>query len=146
MPRWLPKVQISMYRYSKVAYLRYGFYHGASHLKLGLIAAVEPLQSRLNHISILWAARSLRTGDKVIREFLEDRATPSSPVGTMGQAGQAPGLTGPSPRPFISLRSMTHRRGHMVITTIPPQSRSPTRRCSTPKTRDPNTKATGQGP
>jgi len=39
-----------------------GAYHGASHQKLGHIAAVEPLQSRLDHIFILWAARSLRTG------------------------------------------------------------------------------------
>ena len=52
-----------------------GAYHGASHQELGWIAAVEPLQSRLDHISISWAARSLRTGDKEIREFLEDKVT-----------------------------------------------------------------------
>jgi len=44
----------------------------ASHQKLGWIAAVEPLQSRLYHILICWAARSLRTGDKAIQSFLED--------------------------------------------------------------------------
>jgi len=53
-----------------------GAYHGASHQKLGYIAGVEPLQSRLDHISILWVARSLRTGDRRIREVLEGEAAP----------------------------------------------------------------------
>jgi len=55
-----------------------GSYHGASHDKLGWIAAVEPLQARLDHISILWAARSLRTGDPHIRKVLEEDTTGDS--------------------------------------------------------------------
>jgi len=51
-------------------------YHGSSHEKLGYITAVEPLQSRLDNISILCAARSLRTEDKEILELLEQMVVP----------------------------------------------------------------------
>jgi len=54
-----------------------GAYHGASHEKLGFITAVEPLQCRLDHISILWAARSLRTGDPHIRDILDTNPAPN---------------------------------------------------------------------
>ena len=53
-----------------------GAYYRASHEKLGHTAAVKPLQSRLDHISILWAARSLRTGDKQIREVFDGEVAP----------------------------------------------------------------------
>jgi len=53
-----------------------GAYHGASQQKLEWIAGIEPLQSRLDHISICWAARSLGIGDTEIRRFLEAKVSP----------------------------------------------------------------------
>lgn len=52
-----------------------GPYHGASHQKLGWIAEVEPLQSKLDGISVTRAAWSLRTGDVEIRSFLKGRVS-----------------------------------------------------------------------
>jgi len=61
-----------------------GAYHGSSHQKLGWIANIEPLHDKLDDISRCWAARSLRTGDPLIRTFLDvptaTCADPPTPV------------------------------------------------------------------
>ena len=54
-----------------------GGYHGSNHLKLAAIAAVEPLERKLDNISVAWFARSIRTGDRHIREFLEAPTAPN---------------------------------------------------------------------
>jgi len=46
-----------------------GAYHGSSKEKLGYIANIEPLQVKLDDQSSSGAARSLRTGDKAIRDL-----------------------------------------------------------------------------
>lgn len=48
-------------------------YHGASQPKLGWIAGVEPLQIKLDDISVSWAARAVRTGDPHIRAMLSQK-------------------------------------------------------------------------
>jgi len=49
-----------------------GAYYGASHLKLGLIANIEPIQDKLRNIVTCWAAKRIRMGDPHIRPFLQE--------------------------------------------------------------------------
>ena len=52
-----------------------GAYHGSSHERAPNITHTEPLEIKLDDMSISWEARSLRTGDPHIRGFLqEDRS------------------------------------------------------------------------
>jgi len=48
-----------------------GAYHGASHEKLGLIANIEPIQTKLADMGACWAGKAIATGDPHIRSFLE---------------------------------------------------------------------------
>ena len=53
-----------------------GAYHGSSHGDLAYIAAIEPLERKLDDHSVSWFARSVRTGDQHIRQFLEAPPAP----------------------------------------------------------------------
>jgi len=55
-----------------------GGYHGSNKAKLEFIAGVEPLQIFLDDLSATWAARSLRTGDKLLRNLVDERPAPGA--------------------------------------------------------------------
>jgi len=55
-----------------------GAYHGSRHEKLLAIAHIEPLETKLDDISVAWAARILRTGDPHIRHCLDHLTSPHS--------------------------------------------------------------------
>ena len=48
-----------------------GAYNGSSQVKLGRIAQVEPLEDKLDDQLISWAARSIRSGDPLIRSLAD---------------------------------------------------------------------------
>jgi len=52
-----------------------GGYHGSSHEKLLAIAHIEPLEVILDDISVRWAARATRTGNRTIKALLDQQAT-----------------------------------------------------------------------
>ena len=56
-----------------------GGYHGSSHEKLGRIAAVKSLETKLNGISACWAGRAVRNGDPNITKILHAPPIPESP-------------------------------------------------------------------
>ena len=52
-----------------------GAYHGSSHIKLAKIAAVEPLELKLDSMSACWAGRSIRNGDPHDSAIVEEAPT-----------------------------------------------------------------------
>ena len=64
-----------------------GAYRGSSARKVELIANVEPMELYLGHLQGAWAARTLRSADTGIREFLE--AEPPTPYQKWNQ-GRVP--------------------------------------------------------
>jgi len=76
----------SMDSYNQMQRLEYkallkitGGYRGSAHTKLGLIANIKPINAKLSDISSSWAARVLRTGDREIREFLDQKPSEGCP-------------------------------------------------------------------
>jgi len=57
-----------------------GAYYGSSHIRLGLIAKIKPLTSRLGHISIKWAAKACRNNDPAVRQLLDISPSPGFPL------------------------------------------------------------------
>jgi len=57
-----------------------GAYYGSSHVKLGKIANVVPLESKLYDISARWVSKACRTGDPHIRDLLQAPPTPGFPT------------------------------------------------------------------
>ena len=64
-----------------------GAYHGASHMKLGLIANIEPIQTKLADMGARWAAKAMSKGDLHIRDFLEDSPPQGFPFWHDGTGG-----------------------------------------------------------
>jgi len=64
-----------MIAFKKVGYRTlgkiYSAYQCGSHEKLGKIIVIESLEIKLDNISISWADRALRSGDKHIQNCLE---------------------------------------------------------------------------
>jgi len=67
-----------------------GAYHGASHVKLGLIANIEPIEEKLRDIGACWAAKATRTGDPIIRDFLAHAPAKGFPTWHDGTSGPEP--------------------------------------------------------
>lgn len=66
-----------------------GAYQGSSKIKLGLIANIEPLESKLSDLRNCWAARAVRTGDTHIREMLSPHHHPHNIIKRVFRAATA---------------------------------------------------------
>ena len=109
-----------------------GAYHGASHEKLGLIANIEPIQSKLTDMGVCWAAKAIATGDPHIRAFLEDSPR-GFPAWHDGTGGPQPILESPisaafhltaiaSPEEISWGDAQSHRQGQLrQISLLQPQ-------------------------
>jgi len=109
-----------------------GAYHGASHEKLGLIANIEHIQTKLMDMGVCWASKAIATRDPHIRSFLE--APPQGfPAWHDGTGGPQTSLESPisaafhltaiaSPEEISWGDAQSHRQGQLkYISLLQPQ-------------------------
>jgi len=109
-----------------------GAYHGASHEKLGFIANIEPIQTKLTDMGACWAAKAIATGDPHIRSSLEGPPKDFPPWHN-GTGGPQSTLESPisaafhltaisSPEEISWGNAQIHRQGQLLrITLLQPQ-------------------------